>query len=155
MRSLMRYPAVVLILACSLAPGAFADLLAGDLAVVGYTTDSMEATSADSFVVVALADISAGETIGFTDAGFGDPDVTSGLYETEGGFEWTVTSAISAGTVITFTDSGPWTASTGTVVETSAESSTTTGPTLSASGDQITIYNGSLNSSPGTRSKTR
>ena len=76
-----------------------AALMTGDIAFIGFNADGD-----DGFSVVALADITAGETIFFRDEEWDGVSAFTG--SGEGEFIWT-TPALSAGSVVTFvTDAG-------------------------------------------------
>lgn len=96
----------------------------GDLAIVGVNADNP-----DTFSFVLLTDIAAGTEIFFTDNGvFADGSFRA----TEGVLQYTAPSALAAGTVIEYTDTNPdFTADSGSFA-------------LSASGDQIIAYQGTL-----------
>ncbi|ANW97163.1 hypothetical protein AXE80_13090 [Wenyingzhuangia fucanilytica] len=71
----------------------------GDIAFIGYNADGD-----DDFAIVALSDIPAGTTIYFTDS---EPNVsgTGMIDDSEGVLTWVVgESILTAGTVVTFTD---------------------------------------------------
>ncbi|WP_319546352.1 endonuclease/exonuclease/phosphatase family protein [Ruegeria conchae] len=88
-------------------------LAAGDIAFTGFNSDNP-----DEFTFVALTDIEAGTEIRFTDNGW---LAAGGFRSTEGVFIWTAPANIAAGTVINPAFSGP---------------------SFSASGDQIHAYQG-------------
>lgn len=68
---------------------------AGSIAFVGFDADSN-----DNFAIVAIEDIAAGSTIYFNDNEF-----VSGAFNTgEGTFAWTTTTAVAAGTIVTFSN---------------------------------------------------
>lgn len=67
----------------------------GDLAIIGVSVDNEE------ILVVALEDITAGESVFFTDDEWNGTDFNTG----EGFYEW-ITPSIAAGTVITITTTG-------------------------------------------------
>jgi hypothetical protein len=97
--------AVVLLCCCSTAN---ADLILGDLALIGY-----KVTDGDEFSMVALNEIANGESFFFVD---GTVDGIS-IDEAENVWRFDATSTISAGTVMTFTDGGAaWVPSTGGTV---------------------------------------
>ena len=104
-----------------------ATLAIGDIAFVGYNVDSNEA-----FAIVALADITAGQTVFFT-----DDDLTSGTdfgSRTEGTFQWT-TGAVSAGTVVVFSSlTAAPAVSSGSITEPDTDFN------LSGGGDSIIAY---------------
>lgn len=105
----------------------FGQLSAGDIAFVGFNSDDP-----DAFTFIALADISAGTEIYFTDNGW----TALGEFRTgEGILKWTCpVGGLSAGDIINTTKDGTWIVSSGTV---SAEGGSFS---LSASGDQILAY---------------
>ncbi len=101
-------------------------LSAGDIAIILYNSDNP-----DELAFVALADISAGEEILFTDNGW----LASDSFRTgEGIIKWTApTGGISAGTIVQGADpfnSGDWSVINGSFA-------------LSTSGDQLLAYQGS------------
>ena len=97
----------------------YGGLTAGDLAVVEFQTDT------DQVKVVALTDIEAGEVIYFTDNGW----TSSGTFRSNEGIR---SYTVSAGGL-----------SAGTVVDLIADSQSVKGSfSLSASGDQVLIYQG-------------
>jgi len=127
-----------------------AALAVGDLAVIGFNSDG--ATTTKDFTIVALAAISAGQTIYITDKGWTGlgggsfiPDIT-----TEGIIQWTTTSTIAKGTVIRFsvTSGASPAVSTSPAVGTVSvingwTSTSVTGSPFGTNGDQILIYQGS------------
>ena len=88
-------------------------LTAGDIAFTGFNSDNP-----DEFTFVALTGIEAGTEIRFTDNGW---RAAGGFRDTEGVFVWTAPANIPAGTVI---------------------NPAVSGPSFSASGDQIHAYQG-------------
>ncbi len=120
------------------AASASADLMPGQLAFVMANADAP-----DSFAWVALADVSAGTTINFTDSSFGT-DTGTGLQEyhrwTEdldaggsGPLTWSHTLTLAAGTVVIW-DGSAWSVGTG--------SGGAAG--FSNSGDQIFAFHGMI-----------
>ncbi len=107
---------------------------AGAFAIIAAQSDTP-----NKFAIVALDDLIAGSVFTFTDNAWIS---ASGFATTEGTLEWTVTSNIPAGTVVTFNTGTPWTATLGTV------SSSGTYPSLSTSGDQIIAFNGTWDVRP-------
>jgi hypothetical protein len=104
------------------------DLLAGDIAVIGYCCDDP-----DKFAILLLTSISGGTDVKITDNGFND---LSALTTNEGTITWTVPAGgLSRGTVVTFTYASSWTVDKGTVVISSAIQ-------LATAGDQIIVYQG-------------
>ena len=83
---------------------AHATLLAGDVALIGWIDNG----SPDSFAVVTLAPISAGEVVYFTDNGWTGTQFRSGAADDGDGNEtltkWTANAGIAAGTIIRTTD---------------------------------------------------
>lgn len=104
-------------------------LAAGDLIPVAYR---MSATGADDAIaLLTLVDIAPGTFIHLADNKY----TTNAQPQCAGGFDWTATNCVPAGSVIVIqTDAG--TASTGTI----DENADTFG--LSSSGDQVIIYTG-------------
>ncbi|NND11189.1 MAG: hypothetical protein HKN96_08260, partial [Flavobacteriaceae bacterium] len=104
-------------------------LAAGDVALIGFSTDDP-----DQFVFLLLVDVESGTEIKFTDRGW---DSTAGAFRAgEGTLTWTATSNLPAGTYIDILDlENPFTADIGTVTDDSSFQ-------LSASGDQILVYQG-------------
>lgn len=100
----------------------------GDIALILYNSDN------DALAFVALADISAGEEVYFTDKGW---QASGSFRSNEGIIKWTAPAGgISAGTIVQRTapfDSGDW-------------SEPDSGFNLSTSGDQLLVYQGSESS---------
>jgi len=94
----------------------------GDLVIVTVNQDAP-----DNFDFIPLVDIQAGTVINFTDNGL---NTSSVLLATEGTITWTASTAVTKGTVVSFsgTVGGNWT-STGTFA-------------LSTSGDNLLVYQG-------------
>jgi len=124
-----------------------AALSEGDLAIVGVNFDTNEVA------VVALTDISAGETVLITDRGWDDSTdtFTTGASSLEGTITWT-TPSMSAGDIITFQISAASTISATITGGGSTGTHTTTEWTLltlpaahgfSDTGESIIIYQGS------------
>jgi endonuclease I len=110
-------------------PQAQAALTAGDIALIGYTSDDP-----DALAFVTLAPIAAGETIRFTDSGW---FASGGFRSTEGGIEYTAPVALPAGTVVEATapfNSGSWSVNN--------EGVGGSGFLLSTAGDQILVFQG-------------
>ena len=123
-------------------------LSAGDIAIIGYNYDA----SPQEMTIVTLVPISSGTVIRITDYGY--DQLTSAFGSTsssntsvEGSIAWTVTSAITAGTVIKFsiaTGTTPVvTGLPGTVSITGWTSLTTTSSPSPAGGDNWFIFQGS------------
>ncbi len=125
--------AAALLLAASVLPAsAQTTLAAGEVAVVGFASDTP-----DSVSLVLLRDIEAGTEIRITDNGW----LNTGAFRTgEGVMVWTATDALFAGTVIKISaaDTKAPTATTGSVVPTGSGSFN-----LSGSGDSVLVYQGS------------
>jgi hypothetical protein len=124
--------------------GANAALSAGDIAIIGRINNG----SPDSFSFVALSNISAGETIYFTDNGW-TGTAFRGASTTDGDgnenlTKWTAASAVSAGTIIASGSSG-FTVS-GSVA--GATSGSYASLALNAGGDQITAFQNTNGSNP-------
>ncbi|MFT5823165.1 MAG: hypothetical protein ACI8ZM_004425, partial [Crocinitomix sp.] len=85
----------------------FGQLLIGDIAFVGYNTDSGPGASTDhSFSFITLTDIPGSEVIFFTEEGWND-DTDEWAGTTEGHMEWTAPDVgIPCGTIIYITESG-------------------------------------------------
>ena len=82
-------------------------LTRGDIAFIGYNTDSGPGPSTDhSFSFITLTDIPASEVIFFTEEGWND-DVNAWVGNTEGHLTWIApVSGLPCGTVIFITESG-------------------------------------------------
>ncbi|MGC4015634.1 MAG: autotransporter-associated beta strand repeat-containing protein [Luteolibacter sp.] len=106
-------------------------LSAGDIQITGVTSDAN-----DSFTFVLWKDIEAGTVIRFMDQSF--TNASSSVIGSETDMSLTFTSGLSAGTVIRVEDGGT------TVVNGGTFSGTKTGTLsgISASGDQVFIYQG-------------
>ncbi len=104
-------------------------LTAGDIAVIGVNTDATK-----TLTFVTLADIPANTVVSFTDNAW---NATTSAWRTgEGTIQWTNTSVTTAGTVVTLTiDASPYSATAGSVT-------TNSNFNLSASGDQVLVYEG-------------
>jgi predicted extracellular nuclease/methionine-rich copper-binding protein CopC len=113
-------------------------LAAGDIAFVGFNSDT--GTNGKSFAFVALAALAAGEVIHFTDNGW---LATNALRTGEGFLSWTAPAGgIAAGTVVTI--------STGEVTAISASIGAVTEPAdvnFSTAGDQIIAFQGAVTNS--------
>ena len=96
MKKIFSVPIVLTLIILGFATNAYGVVSEGDLAIVGVNFDTNEVA------VVALADISAGETVFITDQGWND---ATNLFTTstslDGVITWT-TPAMSAGDIITF-----------------------------------------------------
>ncbi len=106
-------------------------LSAGDVITIGVTSDAN-----DSFAFVLLRDIDAGTVIRFMDQSF--TNTTNGVLGTENDMSLTFSVALTAGSVVRVEDTGA------TLVNGGTFSGTKTGTLsgVSASGDQIFIYQG-------------
>lgn len=116
-----------------------AALTAGDIAIIGRINNG----TPDSFAVVALTDLAAGEVIYFTDngwkgSGFRGASATDGDGN-ENLTKWTLGSAVSAGTIVLSTSSAF--ATSGSIA--GSTSGSYANLALSQSGDQITAFQGS------------
>jgi len=113
---------------CFFAISSYAQLSAGDIAIVEFNSDGN-----DNFAFVALVDMPAGETIKFTDNGW----FSSGSWRSgEGIITWTATgTGTSCGTVVHIdnTSSGTLAASEGSVSKSGSFN-------FSGSGDQLIAY---------------
>ncbi|MDB9801296.1 hypothetical protein OAB94_02845, partial [Flavobacteriaceae bacterium] len=112
------------------------NLAAGDIAFIGYNTDS-SITSNDNFTFITLVDIPGNEVIYFTEEGWNNSDDTWAL-TSEGHLTYTAPAAgLSCGTVISANESIPNTFTVtggGTMVYSSGSSWSMTG------GDQVLAY---------------
>lgn len=129
----------------------FAQLAAGDIAVIGLNTDG-PSTNTDEISIVTLAAIPSGTTIYFSDYYWDNTNSRWGndglngttANATEGIIKWTTTSAIAAGTVFKIL----WTMGSGTpsvsglpgTVTLFGQTGTTTLGPLGQYGDNIFIY---------------
>jgi len=116
-------------------------LTAGDIAIIGRINNG----SPDSFAVVALTNIAAGEVIYFTDngwtgTGFRGASATDGDGN-ENLTKWTVAAPVAAGTVVLSTAASFKTS--GAIAGTTSGSHASLA--LSQSGDQIYAFQGSAN----------
>lgn len=83
-----------------LAGVAQAELIAGDITIIGYRSDSTVAPAADQFTFVTWKDIAAGTTLYFTDSGFFNDGT---IRDSENVDFWTApVGGIAAGTVVRF-----------------------------------------------------
>ncbi|MDB4175640.1 hypothetical protein N9766_04725, partial [Flavobacteriaceae bacterium] len=112
------------------------NLAAGDIAFIGYNTDS-SITSNDNFTFITLVDIPGNEVIYFTEEGWNNSDDTWAL-TSEGHLTYTAPAAgLSCGTVISANESSPNTFTVtggGTMVYSFGSSWSMTG------GDQVLAY---------------
>ena len=109
-------------------------LAAGDIAIVGMYTDAP-----DGFAFVALAPIANTTVIRFTDNGW----LAAGGFRTgENVITWTATSAVTPGTVVTFTCPDGVGVTCSATVGTVANVTANTLNGLSSAGDQILAYQG-------------
>ena len=117
---------------------AMAQLSAGDVAFVGYNSDSP-----DDFAWVALVDIPSNTTVKFTDS-----SCSNGYFRwsehlgqiTPGPLDWSHTEQIARGTVVRWEGgAGSW----------SIGNSANKQPAFSASGDQLFAYSGTISENPG------
>ena len=107
------------------------NLAPGDIAVIGYESDSP-----DWFSIVLLVDIPGGTVVYFTDNGFND---IGALNTSEGTIAWTVpSSGLTAGSVVNFSG-GTWSVDKGSI-------SVSGDFNLATNGDQIIVYQGSSSS---------
>jgi len=110
----------------------------GELAIIQYGADTP-----DTFTFVILTDIDADTVISFTDKGY---DATLDAFvTTEGVISWTPGTALPAGTVITISNSGGFTAvnaTTGAVLGTVSNVSGSF--SLAAAGDSIFAFQGDI-----------
>ncbi|TBN00206.1 T9SS type A sorting domain-containing protein [Hyunsoonleella flava] len=128
---------LILLLAFSFGYGQ-TTLYEGDIAITGVNTDNP-----DQFSFVLLADVAAGTTINFTDNGW----LTTGAFTTsEGVVTWTASVATSCGTEIIITDIGGnnYSALDFSLNPVGSAAETDLGFALSAGGDQVIAYQGTL-----------
>ncbi|ALT78882.1 PEP-CTERM sorting domain-containing protein [Paucibacter sp. KCTC 42545] len=140
----MKKNLIALALMASAILPAQAALTAGDIAIIGRINNG----TPDSFAIVALNNIAAGEVIYFTDNGWTGSGFRGATAADGDGNEnltrWTVTSAISAGSIVNSTSAGFTT--TGTIAGTSSGSYASLA--LGQSGDQIYAFQNSVSSNP-------
>lgn len=99
-----------LALALSTAGAAQAALTAGDIAIIGRTNNG----SPDAFSFVALSNITAGETVYFTDNGWTGSAFRNTVNDGDGNenlLKWTAGSTITAGTIVNTASSSGFTTS--------------------------------------------
>jgi len=110
----------------------------GDLAIIQYGSDTP-----DTFTFVLLTDVDADTVINFTDKGY---DATLDAFvTTEGVISWTPGEALPAGTVITISNSGGFTAVNATTGATLGTVSNVSGSfSLATAGDSIFAFQGAL-----------
>ncbi|MBW2962683.1 beta strand repeat-containing protein, partial [Mesonia aestuariivivens] len=103
---------------------------AGDIAFIGLNIDGN-----DTFSFIALTDLPAGETLFFSDEGWGSDDTWA--VAGEGHISWTIPAGVTTGTIVTIERLGvnSYSASSGGTI---AESDTTFA--LSIAGDQVLAY---------------
>ncbi len=112
-------------------------LAAGDIAMIGYTTDSP-----DGFTFIALKDLPAGETVYFTEEGWNG---TVWNCEFEPHLQWVIPTGITMGTIVSVVENTPDVFT----VTGSANGVTMLNPSGSANsfnisaGDQILVYQSS------------
>lgn len=113
----------------------------GDLVILGVNTDANGSID-DEFDVLTLVDLPVNTVIYFTDGGW----TGSAIYANEHCRVLTVSTAISAGTVIRFNCTGTtWTATNFTItVPGSAGGYTNNNAGLSTSGDQVLLFQNSV-----------
>ncbi|NOQ70640.1 MAG: T9SS type A sorting domain-containing protein [Crocinitomix sp.] len=129
---------ILLSLFALIIPSCYSQLTIGDIAFVGYNTDSGPlAGQNDGFAFITLTDISGAEIIYFTEEGWND-DTDVWVGNSEGHIEWTAPDAgVSCGSVIFITESAAsvFTVSGGGIATLASGS----GWSLSA-GDQVLAY---------------
>ena len=143
---------IVLFLLSCYGISAKAALAIGDIAVIGYNSDGT--TSTKDFTVVTLAKINAGEVIYITDRGWTATAGGSFMADinSEGIFQWTVSSTIARGTVINFSVTSGGSPgvvanpNVGTLTVINGWTSTATTAPFGTNGDQILIYQGTVTS---------
>ncbi|MFY0623469.1 MAG: hypothetical protein JXQ89_17435 [Pelagimonas sp.] len=119
-------------------------LAAGDIAIIGYTSEAAASSLHESVSFVLLRDIDSGTSIKFTDTEWAGNNLTPG----EGALEWQASSNMTAGTVVriesTSDTSDPAfpTATIGTVATTTDGGFFTSSFSPSSSGDPIIAYQG-------------
>ncbi len=103
----MKILRLLLISIILLSTSGYAQLAIGDIAFIGYNTDSGPGASTDhSFSFITLTDIPGSEVIYFTEEGWND-DTDAWAGTTEGHIDWTAPGAgTPCGTVIYITESG-------------------------------------------------
>lgn len=121
-------------------------LAAGDIAFTGYIGNGAVAGN-DAFAFVVLKALSSNTVINFTDRAWLRTNSTTGVFSTvnlEGIVTFTATSAIAAGTEVTITITGTNTATVSLTNSSTATATGTTMPALSANGDQVLAYQGTI-----------
>ncbi|NOQ70641.1 MAG: HYR domain-containing protein [Crocinitomix sp.] len=134
----MKTTRILLLAFILLSTSGFAQLAVGDIAFIGYNTDSGPTGPDDhSFSFITLTDIPGSEIIYFTEEGWND-DTDVWVGNSEGHIKWTAPGpGVSCGTIIYITESG---ASTFTVTGGgTATLDSGSGWSLSA-GDQVLAY---------------
>ena len=134
------------ILFAGLLGNANAALIAGDVALIGWIDNG----APDSFAFVTLANVSAGETIYFTDNGWTGSQFRGASASDGNGSEellrWTANATVTAGTIVLSSNIG---ASSWTWTKSGAIPGTTSGNfadvSLSQSGDQLHAFQGPSN----------
>lgn len=121
------------------------NLVAGDIAVLGLNAD--DTSSAQRWSFVALTDLTTGTVIHFTDAGITELGTFFSSAASEGHMTWTLSSAVSAGTIFVVTNnniSGTATMTTAAGAAVTSINGTLGGTTsgFSGAGDQIIVYQG-------------
>ena len=133
MKSLLRGLLALILVAIFVMPTvdgvrAATTLTAGDLVIIGVGADTPK-----SFSFVLLVDIESGTEIRFTDSGWKNDNTFRG---NEGAVKYTAPSAISAGTVISYSSSSA------NFADDDDSTVGTNGFNLSASGDQVFAFQG-------------
>ena len=120
----------------------YAQLVAGDIAIIAFDADSDDGFS---FVVLAPDGIPAGEIIYFSDDGY---QSGSGLDNTEGRITWVAGAAVPAGTIVDITCANN--PASGCSIATSHGSATESNQSfnLSGSGDIVLAFVGSDQNTP-------
>lgn len=122
------------------------NLVAGDIAITGYIGNGTVAGT-DQFSFVLLNNITSGTIINFTDNAWLRTSATTGSFNTgEGIATWTAQSALSSGSEVTILLTSPNMSTTTRFQGTNLTSGTVTGTalSLSANGDQIIAYQGTV-----------
>jgi len=134
------------ILFAGLLGNANAALNPGDVALIGWTDNG----APDSFAFVTLADVSAGESVYFTDNGWTGSQFRGASAADGNGSEdliqWTANATIAAGTIVLSTDTGApsWTWTRSGAIP-GATSGNFADFSLAQSGDQLHAFQGPSN----------
>ena len=129
----MKRALAVFLVVCLWAVGSAAQLIGGDVAIVAYNSDSP-----DAFAWVALTDIPSNTVMSFTDSSVSNANFrwSEHLSAVQGGpLSWSHSNDVSRGTVVLLDES---------TTNWSIGNSSNDPPALSASGDQVFVYTGSI-----------